>query len=299
MVNKPLLRKPYWLKRALPEGPCYEEMRRLISSKNLNTVCKEANCPNRFECYQKGTATFMILGNRCTRNCRFCAVHHGAPACLDETEPVRVAQVIREMGVSYAVITSVTRDDLPDGGAGMFAKTILSVRAEKKEIRVEVLVPDFKGDPEAIRLVADVKPDVFGHNIETVKKLYPRVRPEAVYERSLDVLRTVKSLYPAMPTKSGIMLGLGETQDEIKETFDHIVKTGCDFLTIGQYLSPGKDHLPVERYIPPDDFIALKEIAINAGFKQVQSGPLVRSSYEAAQMFENSLSSIKLGEAFL
>lgn len=291
MSDPCLSRKPPWLKRTLPQGPGYEEMRRLISSAHLNTVCKEAKCPNRFECFQKGTATVMILGDRCTRACRFCAVQHGEPAPPDENEPARVALAIREMGLSYAVITSVTRDDLPDGGAGIFQKTLAALRREVTPLRVEVLVPDFKGDMEAINRVVMAKPDVFGHNIETVKRLYPKVRPGALYERSLHVLRNANSLDPRMPVKSGIMVGLGERLDEIRETFDHLLAAGCTLLTIGQYLSPGKEYLPVESYIPPDRFIALREMGIKAGFKQVESGAFVRSSYGAAQMFETQCSS--------
>jgi len=281
------LPKPAWLKRKLPSGSDYEAMRQFISSKKLNTVCKEANCPNRFECYQKGTATFMILGDHCTRNCRFCAVQPGILSAPDDDEPKRVAEAIKDMGLSYAVITSVTRDDLSDGGADMFARTIRVVRKLNPQIRVEVLVPDFKGDASAIRVVVTEKPDVFGHNMETVKRLYPKARPEAIYERSLDVLRTAKTIRADQLTKSGIMVGIGETLDEIKETFDDLVQSGCDMLSIGQYLSPSKTHLPVKEYISPDTFIHLKEIARQSGLKQVASGPFVRSSFEASGLFHS------------
>lgn len=280
------LRKPPWLKRPLPQGPSYESMRRLISSAHLNTVCNEAKCPNRFECYQGRTATFMILGDRCTRGCRFCAVQHGEPSPPDANEAVRVALAIQDLGLTYAVITSVTRDDLSDGGAGMFQETITMLRKRIASIKVEVLTPDFQGRGEAIQRVVDAKPDVFGHNIETVKRRYPTVRPGAIYERSLHVLKNVHRLDPSMPIKSGVMVGLGETLEELQETFDDLLSSGCTLLTIGQYLSPGKEALPVESYITPDQFILLKELGLKAGFKQIESGPFVRSSYGAAQMFE-------------
>lgn len=291
MPHVPLLRKPAWLKRTLPTGPEYESIRRIVSHQKLNTVCEEAACPNRYECYGKGTATFMILGDRCTRNCRFCAVKQGS-SDLDPHEPERVADAIRVMGLSYVVITSVTRDDLPDGGSNAFAKTVKAIRKINPGIRVEVLVPDFKGDKESISRVLDAKPDVFGHNIETVEPLYEKVRPEAIYQRSLDVLRHSKTIDPRIFTKSSIMLGLGETMEMVSQAFGDLADAGCNILSIGQYLSPSKNHLPVENYIPPETFDQLKEMALNAGLKQVASGPFVRSSYEAAGIYSALLSTL-------
>lgn len=287
-------KKPHWLRRKLPSGGAYERTRQLISHQHLNTVCKEANCPNRFECYENNTATFMILGDVCTRNCRFCAVRHGHASSPDPDEPLRVAQAIREMQLTYAVITSVTRDDLPDGGADAFARTISAIRRVNPHTHVEVLVPDFNGDPMAMETVLRAGPVVFGHNMETVKRLYSQARPDAVYTRSLEVLETAKKIAPHIFIKSGLMLGLGETGEEVHTTLDDLAVIGLDILSLGQYLRPSKAHLPVAAYIPPETFDRLKAAALSKGIRAVAAGPFVRSSYQAARLVEE----IRMSDSF-
>lgn len=277
--------KPRWLRRSLPAGPEYEKMRQLLKRSQLNTVCQEAQCPNQFECYSQGTATFMILGDRCTRNCRFCAVEHKPFGLPDPEEPQRVAEAVEILGLRYAVITSVTRDDLGDGGASLFAETIAAVRLRRPETLIEVLIPDLQGNWPALAKIVEAAPDVLNHNMETVASLYPRVRPEAIYRRSLDLLAQGKKLNPQLPTKSGIMLGLGETRDELLETWDDLLASGCDILTLGQYLQPSKNHLPVERFVTPEEFAELEQLALARGFAGVAAGPFVRSSYQAEVLY--------------
>jgi lipoyl synthase len=278
--------KPRWLRRRLPTGPEYEQVRALIEKGQLHTVCQEAACPNQFECFSNHTATFLIMGDRCTRNCRFCNVKSGgAPVPLDADEPTRVAEAVEQLNLRYVVITSVTRDDLPDGGAGHFAATIHEVRKRRPDSMIEVLVPDFMGDTAALRTVLDAGPHVLNHNIETVARLYPQVRPQAVYRRSLALLEAVSRYRPTIPPKSGLMVGLGETLQEIRQTLTDLHQSGCRFLTIGQYLQPTTDHLPVRRYVTPEAFEQLGDTARGMGFEAVASGPFVRSSYHAREMY--------------
>ena len=286
------IRKPKWLKRKLPSGPEYERMKKLIHNNSLTTVCQEAQCPNQFECFSKGTATFMILGERCTRNCGFCAVSHKPLGPPDPEEPSRVAEAVASLHLKYAVITSVTRDDLPDGGASHFIKTIQEVHKQSPGTRIELLIPDLQGNWEALADILKAGPDVLNHNLETVPRLYTRVRPEAIYERSLELLRRAKTISPKTPTKSGIMLGLGETVDELRMTMRDLLKNGCDILTLGQYLQPSRSHLPVERFVPPEEFDSLKEEALQLGFKGVASSPTVRSSFEAGVLYEEVVASL-------
>ncbi len=283
--KQPRMRKPHWLKLKLPSGPAYEEVRSLLRSGDLHTVCQEARCPNQWECFSCRTATFLIMGPRCTRNCRFCAVEHGPLGPPDPDEPIRVAEAAERLKLRYVVITSVTRDDLPDGGAGFFAETIRAIRERIPEVLVEVLVPDFQDDPDAIRTVVAARPDVLNHNVETVPRLYLSVRPGAVYRRSLDLFRTAGEFDSSVPLKSGLMLGLGETQPEIRETLRDLLDAGCRMLTLGQYLQPSAHHLPVDRFVTPEEFDSWKEKALAMGFTQVASGPLVRSSYHAKDLF--------------
>lgn len=284
--HKPKTPKPPWLKRRLPSGPVYEQVRSLLKKGHLHTVCQEARCPNVWECFSQKTATFLILGDKCTRNCGFCAVAHGPAGPPDTEEPSRVAEAVEQMGLQYVVITSVTRDDLSDGGAGVFADTIKSIRDRMPETFIEVLTPDFMGDISAIEKVILARPDVFNHNIETVPRLYCVVRPQADYRRSLKVLEFAKKIDPDMITKSGIMLGLGEKEKEVLETFEDLLNVGCNILTIGQYLQPTKQHLPVKRFVPPEEFQKLRDEAIRMGFDEVASGPFVRSSYHAKDLFK-------------
>jgi lipoic acid synthetase len=281
------LRKPPWLKRRIPGGEGFQSVQRLISEGGLHTVCQEAHCPNIGECFSQGTATFLILGDRCTRDCRFCAVAHGPLGPPDPAEPGRVAAAVRELGLRYAVITSVTRDDLPDGGAGHFAATMREVRRLNPAARVEVLVPDFQGSEEAVAAVLAAAPDVLNHNLETVPRLYPLVRPGADYRRSLQLLEQVRRSSPAVPSKSGLMLGLGEREDEVEEVLQDLLGAGCRLLTLGQYLQPSVNHLPVQRFIPPEAFESWRRRALRMGFTEVASGPLVRSSYHAGELFES------------
>jgi len=282
---KTTIKKPPWLKRRLPAGGEYEKIRNLVSNSRLHTVCQEARCPNLWECFSRKTATFLILGSRCTRNCRFCAIESGPLSPPDPDEPVRVAEAVERMQLRYVVITSVTRDDLPDGGAGFFADTIKAIRKKNPTSRVEVLIPDFQGREDALQVVLGARPDVLNHNMETVPRLYPSVRPQAVYVESLGLLRRVKEYDAEIPTKSGLMLGLGESTEEIQGTLQDLLHAGCDLLTLGQYLQPTKEHLAVERFIPPEEFAALRESALEMGFSGVVSGPFVRSSYHAKELY--------------
>jgi lipoyl synthase len=281
-------RKPPWLKIRLSQLRDTSKVKSILNVSSLHTVCEEARCPNLGECFSSGTATILILGKICTRNCGFCAVERGTPVSLDGTEPERVAQAISKMNLEYVVITSVTRDDLPDGGASVFAKTIRAVRTLDRKIRIEVLIPDFKGDKAALEVVLKESPDVLNHNVETIPRLYAQVRPQADYRRSLELLRRVKEYDPRMVTKSGFMFGLGERREEVLDLLRDLRKAGCDFLTIGQYLQPGLDRLPVIEYVPPETFEEYKKTGEAMGFKSVASGPFVRSSFHASQMFEIS-----------
>jgi lipoic acid synthetase len=280
--------KPPWLKKRIPPFQDIQEIKSILNEADLHTICEEARCPNLGECFSRGTATFLILGGICTRNCGFCAVEHGVPPPTDEAEPERVAQAVKKMGLQYIVITSVTRDDLRDGGAFFFAETIQAIRSLGRKIKVEVLVPDFQGELSSLKIVLNASPDVLNHNIETVSRLYPRVRPLADYKRSLNSLERSKENYPHIPTKSGLMIGLGETEKEVLDLLRDLREVGCDFLTIGQYLQPRLDRLPVMRYVPPEEFEEYKKIGEEMGFKSVASGPFVRSSFQAAQMFANT-----------
>ena len=279
--------KPPWLKRRLPTGPDFEQVKTLVNKGGLHTVCQEAKCPNIWECFSEHTATFMIMGSRCMRSCRFCAVDHGPIAQPDPEEPARVAKAARKMGLNYVVITSVTRDDLSDGGATFFAETIQEVRKQIPDVLVEVLIPDFQGNAEALKTVLKARPDVLNHNIETVPRLYSTVRPEANYNRSLEVLKQTRKYDPSIPTKSGLMLGLGELPAEISLTLEDLFKAGCRILTLGQYLQPTKQHLEVERFIPPEEFDNWRKTALEIGFSQAAGGPFVRSPYHAKELFQN------------
>ncbi len=278
-------RKPLHLKIRVSYGPNYRAVRNILRGLELHTVCEEAGCPNIYECFEAGTATFLILGDTCTRNCRFCLVNNGKPLPPDPNEPSNVAQAIAALRLSYAVITSVTRDDLPDGGASIFAEVIRATRNLNRACGLEVLVPDFHGDWRALQTVIGAGPDVLNHNIETVPRLYPTVRTAANYERSLNLLKSAKSLGFKGHTKSGIMVGLGEEQDELIETLADLRHHGCDIVTIGQYLTPSVSHFPVARYYEPAEFAELEAIGNDMGFLHIESGPLVRSSYHAKEQF--------------
>jgi lipoic acid synthetase len=272
---------PSWIRVRVSEGENFKDLKQMVRSGRLHTVCEEARCPNIFDCWNRRTATFMILGDICTRACRFCAVTSGRPTELDLGEPVRVADSVAELGLKHAVITSVDRDDLLDGGAGIFARTIHAIRRRSPGTTIEVLTPDFEGDFNAVRTVVEAGPDIFNHNTETVPRLYSRIRPRAVYANSLALLRHVKTLAPSMVTKSGLMVGLGETEDELLEVFSNMRAHDIDVLTVGQYLRPTKKHAEVVRYYRPEEFASLKVQAVEMGFGHVEAGPLVRSSYHA------------------
>ena len=274
-------RRPEWLKARIPGGENYSRLKNLVDTKKLHTVCEEARCPNMGECWNNGTATFMILGDVCTRSCGFCAVKTGKPTELDADEPRRVAEAVQLMGVRHAVITSVNRDELYDGGAQIFAETIRQVRALNPNTRIEVLIPDFKGEEFALNIVLDAFPDILNHNVETVPRLYHIVRPQAKYEQSLELLARAKRC--GFLTKTGMMLGLGEQTEEVIDVMKDLRKVNCDILTLGQYLQPTKEHLPVARFVHPDEFVMLKKTGLEMGFKHVESGPLVRSSYHAEE----------------
>lgn len=280
------MKKPPWLKKRIPPYQDLLKVKTLLEKTGLHTVCEEARCPNLGECFSEGTATFLILGDVCTRDCGFCAVRHGVPSPPEEEEPERIARAVREMHLSYAVITSVTRDDLPDGGASFFARTIEAIQKEDQEIKVEVLIPDFKGEFSSLEIVLKASPDVLNHNVETIQRLYSEVRPQADYKRSLSLLKQAKNLYPHIQTKSGFMLGLGENHQEVIELMDDLRRAECDLLTIGQYLQPRSDRLPVARFIPPEEFDEYKRIGEGMGFRAVASGPFVRSSFHASRMFK-------------
>ncbi|HUF52361.1 MAG TPA: lipoyl synthase [Dehalococcoidia bacterium] len=279
-------RKPPWLKVRMPGGENYIRLKSLMRGQGLHTVCEEARCPNIGECWQSGTATFMILGDTCTRACGFCAVKTGRPGELDRMEPMRVANAVREMGVNHAVVTSVNRDDQEDGGAEIFAQTIRWIRRLSPQTSVEVLIPDFMGNWEALATVCAAQPEILNHNTESVPRLYPRVRPKARYERTLELLRRGKELDPGTITKTGVMVGLGETQDELLRVFRDLVEHEVEVLTIGQYLRPSAKHLPLVRYYTPAEFDELRDEALALGFKHVESGALVRSSYHAERQVD-------------
>jgi lipoic acid synthetase len=274
-------RLPFWLKVKPPLGENYRKVKSLLSSIDLHTVCQEANCPNIGTCFEEKTATFLILGRICTRGCSFCDVDRGIPLSLDVSEPLHIAEAVKILGLEYVVITSVTRDDLEDGGTSHFAEVIKKIRESNLECKVEVLVPDFKGDLESLKIVLTEKPFVLNHNLETVKRLYPIVRKGADYQRSLNLLKTSKEYDGSILTKSGIIIGMGEEWEEIVELMEDLRKVYCDLLTIGQYLSPSDKHLPVVKYYPPEDFEKLRKTGEKMGFMRVESGPLVRSSYHA------------------
>ncbi len=276
--------KPDWLKVKVRLDGHYLVVQSLLKKHNLHTVCQEANCPNRGECFSSGTATFLIMGPNCTRRCRFCNVAGGAVGQLDREEPQRVAKTVKIMKLKHAVVTSVTRDDLPDGGAGHFAEVIRAIRARCPGTTIEVLTPDFKGALPALNAVFAERPEVFNHNLETVKRLYPEVRPQAFYDRSLAVLAAARA-YGDIVVKSGLMVGLGETVEELADAFDDLAHAGVESLTIGQYLAPSKNHHPVVKYYHPDEFSSLAVVATKAGIRQVFAGPLVRSSYHAGEQF--------------
>ncbi|MFZ5515951.1 MAG: lipoyl synthase [Candidatus Zhuqueibacterota bacterium] len=273
-------RHPRWLKVPLPAGENFNEVRKLVKDHNLHTVCQSAHCPNIGECWGHRTSTFMILGDICTRNCRYCAVIHGSPSPLDSDEPRRVADAVKILSLRYAVITSVTRDDVPDGGASIFADTIREIRGQMPGCRIEVLIPDFAGSNDSLNTVLEAGPDVLNHNLETVPRLYPNVRPQANYHRSLKVLEQAKQA--GFITKSGLMLGLGETNADVIDVMRDLRAVDGDILTLGQYLQPSAEHAPIDRYVTPADFDMLRQEGEAMGFQHVESGPLVRSSYHAA-----------------
>ena len=280
-VGGAVRRHPPWLKVRVPGGTGYAETLATVRRLDLHTVCEEAHCPNIAECWAHRTATFMLLGDTCTRNCGFCAVTHGRPLTVDPAEPGRVASAVASLGLRHVVVTSVNRDDLDDGGAGHFASTARAIKAIVPHCRVEVLVPDFQGDLDAVASVMAAPIDVFNHNMETVPRLYARVRPGAKYPRSLAVLTAAARGQTTVPTKAGLMLGLGEHSDELLSVFRDLREAGCRVLTLGQYLRPSAEHLPVERYVPPEEFAELRAEALSLGFDHVEAGPLVRSSYHA------------------
>ncbi len=277
-------RKPEWLKVRSPGGANYLRLKQMMRSQSLHTVCEEAGCPNIGECWEAGTATFMILGDVCTRACKYCAVAHGMPTELDVDEPRRVAETVQAMGLEHVVITSVNRDELPDGGAGIYAETIRGIRDRVPGCSVEVLIPDFKGDEEALRIVVDARPEILGHNLETVDRLHPDVRPGGRYWRSISFLGAVKRMDPSILTKTGIILGMGEREEELRQAMADLRSASVDILTLGQYLRPSADHIPVARWVTPDEFRAWKRIGEGEyGFRHVESGALVRSSYHAKE----------------
>ena len=279
--------KPVWLRRKLPDAVGLQKMRRLLRRHDLNTVCEGALCPNQGECFARGTATFLILGKTCTRNCTFCAIpSEERPPAPDPEEPRRIAQAAAELALKHVVITSVTRDDLEDGGALHFARTVEALKQTNFQMIVEVLIPDFQGSRAALQVVVESGPDIINHNLETVPRLYPEVRPQAEYHRSLHLLQRVKEIKPEEITKSGLMLGLGEEQDEVLQAMADLRRVSCDLLTIGQYLQPSGRHHRVVRYVPPDEFEELRREGEKMGFRMVFSGPLVRSSFHAAEVFK-------------
>jgi lipoic acid synthetase len=281
-------RKPDWLKVRFPAGPNYARIDRLHREQGLHSVCRSAACPNQGECWEQGTATFMILGNHCTRDCRFCNVVQAPPLAVDPQEVDKVAHAIAELGLRHAVITSVTRDDLDDGGAGHFAAVTRAIHACCPQCRVELLIPDLQGNHAALKIILAAEPEVLGHNLETVPSLYQAARAGADYRRSLELLAAAARIAPGIPTKSGLMLGMGETAAEIVAVMQDLREAGCAMLTLGQYLQPTRNHLPVLRYIEPDEFSHLRQKGLQLGFVHVEAGPLVRSSYHAAEQFEGN-----------
>jgi lipoic acid synthetase len=279
-------RKPDWLKVRFPAGPNYARIDRLHREQGLHSVCRSAACPNQGECWEQGTATFMILGDHCTRDCRFCNVAHETPLAVQPREADKVARAVAELGLRHAVITSVTRDDLADGGASQFAAVIRAIHARSPECRVELLIPDLQGSNEDLKTILAAGPEVLGHNLETIPRLYPVARAGADYQRSLKLLAAAKSMFPAIPTKSGLMLGMGETLAEVLVVMKDLRQAGCAMLTLGQYLQPTRNHLPVARYVDPNEFSELRQEGQRLGFAHVEAGPLVRSSYHAAEQFE-------------
>lgn len=274
-------RHPDWLKVKIPGGKNFVKMKSLLRSAKLHTICEEAKCPNIAECFGSGTAVFLILGDICTRDCKYCNVSHGKPLSLNPSEPSDVAESVGKLDLNYVVITSVTRDDLVDGGANVFAETVQQIRMLKSNCKIELLIPDFKGNLDALKEVADSNPDVINHNIEVVKELFPSVRPEGNYDTSLNVLKNIKKINKNIFSKSGFMVGLGENKDQIINTLNDLRLADVDFLTIGQYLQPSKDHAEIKKYYNPGEFEDFRKIALDLGFKHVESGPLVRSSYHA------------------
>lgn len=291
-------RRPPWIRVRAPVGETYENIRNLMRSKDLHTVCEEAMCPNIGECWGSGTATFLMMGDTCTRSCGFCDIKTGRPNPLDWAEPNRIAQSVRAMNLRHVVITSVNRDDRPDGGAPIFAMVIRRIRQLQPGCSIEVLIPDFKGSETALKIVMDAQPEILNHNVETVKRLFKTVQPQDNYDWAIDTLRNAKAMDSLVLTKSGIMVGLGETFDEIIETMQDLADINVDILTIGQYLQPSKKHLPIERYYTPEEFDKLREIGLEMGFKWVESGPLVRSSYHADRQVRelSKLNHIRLHE---
>lgn len=287
-MTQTLSRKPDWLRVRFPAGPNYARIDRYHRQLGLHSVCRSAACPNQGECWSQGTATFMILGDRCSRDCAFCNVAHAPPLSPDPAEAANVAAAVAELGLRHAVITSVTRDDLDDGGAGQFAAVTRAIRARLPACRVELLIPDLGGDRQALATILTAGPAVLGHNLETVPRLYPQVRRGADYQRSLQLLAAVATMAPEIPGKSGLMLGMGERRDELMVVFDDLLQHGCRRLTLGQYLQPTRQHWPVERYLHPDEFAELRELGLARGFVHVEAGPLVRSSYHAAAQYEES-----------
>ena len=282
-LEAPPPRRPDWLKARIPSGKAYLETKAILRTLDLHTVCESANCPNIGDCFSRHTATFLILGNVCTRSCPFCDIRSGKPLPVDPDEPMRVAQAAASLELRYVVVTSVNRDELPDGGAFQFAAVIRAIQSKIPSARVEVLIPDFMGNKGALATVLEAKPDVLNHNMETVKRLYARVRPAGRYSRSLELLRRVGELAPGIPAKSGIMLGVGETPEEVEELLRDLRAHDCSMVTLGQYLPPSGSHLPLERYAPPEEFAHYREYGLGLGFRQVASGPLVRSSYHAEE----------------
>jgi lipoic acid synthetase len=280
-------RKPDWLKVRAPGSPGYLRLRGLMRELGLHTVCEEAQCPNIGECWHHGTATFMIMGDVCTRACAYCNVTHGAPRALDPEEPDRLARAVEALALAYVVVTSVDRDDLADFGAGAFAATVRAIKARRPECRVEVLIPDFQGDERALGIVLDARPDVLNHNIETVPRLYRVARPGGRYPRAIELLDRARRRAPDIPTKTGLMVGLGETMDEVVEVLRDLRTVDCQILTVGQYLRPSLAHLPMARYYTPEEFREIKRIALDLGFGHVESGPLVRSSYHAHEQADH------------
>ena len=287
-MKTPPPRKPDWLKVRFPAGPNYARIDRYHREQGLHSVCRSAACPNQGECWEQGTATFMILGDRCTRDCRFCNVRNELPLPVDPEEADKIATAIAELGLHHAVITAVTRDDLTDGGAGQFAAVTRKIHTACPDCRVELLIPDLQGNHAALQAILNAEPEILGHNLETVPRLYPTARAGADYQRSLALLAAASRLAPDIPTKSGLMLGLGENREEILVVMQALRQAGCAMLTLGQYLQPTLQHLPVARYVAPEEFAELRQAGLEMGFVHIEAGPLVRSSYHAAEQFEES-----------